>query len=114
MALSKVWVHAELTPEGNVAPISLEILAKAREIADVVEVFTGSDGAAASTAAGAHGATKVLATGDISDKLQGVHVGAALAAAIEAGDAAAARDALQRDIGTTAAYIEARQVLAPD
>ena len=23
MALSKVWVHAELTPEGNVAPISL-------------------------------------------------------------------------------------------
>ena len=31
MALSKVWVHAELTPEGTVAPITLEILAKARE-----------------------------------------------------------------------------------
>ena len=39
---------------------------------------------------------------------------ARLLAAIEAGDAAAAREALQRDIGTTAAYIEARQVLAPD
>jgi electron transfer flavoprotein alpha subunit len=87
MALSKVWVHAELTPEGNVAPISLEILAKAREIADVVEVFTGSDGSAVAATAGAHGATKVLATGDLSGKLQGVHVAAALAAAIEGGDA---------------------------
>lgn len=87
MALSKVWVHAELTPEGNVAPISLEILAKAREIADVVEVFTGADGAAVAATVGAHGATKVLATGDLSGKLQGVHVAAALAAAIEGGDA---------------------------
>ena len=87
MALSKVWVHAELTPEGNVAPISLEILAKAREIADVVEVFTGSDGSAVAATVGAHGATKVLATGDLSGKLQGVHVAAALAAAIEGGDA---------------------------
>ena len=86
MALSKVWVHAELTPEGNVAPISLEILAKAREIADTVEVFTGSDGSAVAATAGAHGATKVLATGDLSGKLQGVHVAAALAAAIEGGD----------------------------
>ena len=83
MALSKVWVHAELTPEGTVAPISLEILAKAREIAEVVEVFTGGDGAAVAETVGKHGATKVLATGDLSDKLQGVHVAAALAAAIE-------------------------------
>ncbi|MCU1497932.1 MAG: etfA [Acidimicrobiales bacterium] len=87
MALSKVWVHAELNPDGNVAPISLEILAKAREIADVVEVFTGGDGAAVAETVGKHGATKVLATGDISDKLQGPHVAAALAAAIEGGDA---------------------------
>ena len=84
MALSKVWVHAELTPEGNVAPISLEILAKAREIAEVVEVFTGGDGAGVAETVGKHGATKVLATGDLSGKLQGVHVAAALAAAIEA------------------------------
>ena len=87
MALSKVWVHAELTPEGIIAPISLEILAKARGIADVVEVFTGGDGAAVAEVVGKHGATKVLATGDLSGKLQGVHVAAALAAAIEAGDA---------------------------
>ena len=87
MALSKVWVHAELTPEGTVAPISLEILAKAREIADTVEVFTGADGASVAETVGKHGATKVLATGDLTGKLQGVHVAAALAAAIEGGDA---------------------------
>ena len=84
MALSKVWVHAELTPEGTVAPITLEILAKAREIADEVVVFTGGDGDAVAETVGAHGATTVLATGDLSGKLQGPHVAAALAAAIEA------------------------------
>jgi len=87
MALSKVWVHAELTPEGTVAPISLEILAKAREIADVVEVFTGGDGAAVAATVGAHGATKVFATGDLSGKLQGVHVAAAIADALAGGEA---------------------------
>lgn len=87
MALSKVWVHAEVTPEGAVAPISLEILAKAREIADTVEVFTGGDGAAVAETVGKHGATKVLATGDLSGKLQGAHVAAALAAVIDGGDA---------------------------
>ena len=86
MALSKVWVHAENTDSG-VAPISLEMLAKAREIADTVEVFTGGDGAAIAAEVGAHGATKVHATGDLSGKLQGVHVAAALAAAVEAGEA---------------------------
>lgn len=86
MALSKVWVHAE-TNENGVAPITLEMLAKAREIADTVEVFVGGDGAAVAETVGAHGATTVHATGDLSGKLQGVHVAAALAAAIEAGGA---------------------------
>jgi electron transfer flavoprotein alpha subunit len=86
MALSKVWVHAEVSGD-TVAPITLEMLAKAREIADVVEVFTGGDGNAIAATVGAHGATKVHATGDLSGKLQGVHVGAALAAAIEGGEA---------------------------
>ncbi|HEX2577485.1 MAG TPA: electron transfer flavoprotein subunit alpha/FixB family protein [Aquihabitans sp.] len=87
MALSKVWVHAEATPDGTVAPITLEILAKARELADAVEVFTASDGTAIAEVVGKHGATKVLATGDLAGKLPGVHVAAALAAAIEGGDA---------------------------
>ena len=85
MALSKVWVHAEAL-EGVVAPITLEMLAKAREIADTVEVFCGGDGAAIAATVGAHGATKVLATGDLSGKLQGPHLAAALAGAIEGGD----------------------------
>ncbi|MCB1031359.1 MAG: electron transfer flavoprotein subunit alpha/FixB family protein, partial [Acidimicrobiales bacterium] len=84
MALSKVWVHAE-TNENGVAPITLEMLAKAREIADTVEVFIGGDGAAIAAAVGAHGATTVHATGDLGDKLQGAHVAAAVAAAVEGG-----------------------------
>jgi electron transfer flavoprotein alpha subunit len=86
MALSKVWVHAEVS-DGAVAPITLEMLAKAREIADTVEVFTGGDGNEVAATVGAHGATKVLATGDLAGKLQGVHLAAALAQAIEGGDA---------------------------
>ena len=79
MALSKVWVHVE-TNESGVAPISLEILTKARELADTVEAFTGGDGAAVAEAAGAHGASKVFATGDLGGQMQGVALGAALAA----------------------------------
>ncbi|MGI8709756.1 MAG: electron transfer flavoprotein subunit alpha/FixB family protein [Acidimicrobiales bacterium] len=86
MALSKVWVHADVT-EGTVAPISLEMLAKARAIAEVVEVFTGGTGDDIAATVGAHGATRLLATGDLSGKLQGVHVAAALAQAIEGGEA---------------------------
>ncbi len=86
MALSKVWVHAEATEDG-VASITLEMLAKAREIADTVECFTGGDGSAVAEVVGKHGATKVLATGDLGGAMQGVSVGAALAAAVEGGDA---------------------------
>jgi electron transfer flavoprotein alpha subunit len=86
MALSKVWVHAEIT-ENGVAPITLEMLAKAREIADTVEAFVGAAGDDVAATLGAHGATTVHATGDLGGKLQGVHVAAALAAAIEAGGA---------------------------
>lgn len=86
MALSKVWVHAEIN-ENGVAPITLEMLAKARTIADTVEAFVGDAGDGIAATLGAHGATTVHATGDLGDKLQGVHVAAALAAAIEGGAA---------------------------
>ncbi|HWJ64423.1 MAG TPA: electron transfer flavoprotein subunit alpha/FixB family protein [Acidimicrobiales bacterium] len=86
MALSKVWVHAEIN-ENGVAPITLEMLAKARTIADTVEAFVGDAGDGVAATLGAHGATTVHATGDLGGKLQGVHVAAALAAAIEAGGA---------------------------
>lgn len=86
MALSKVWVHAESTEDG-VATITLEMLAKARQIADTVECFVGADGAAVAEVVGAYGATKVYATGDLGGAMQGVSLGAALAAVIEGGDA---------------------------
>ena len=44
MALSKIWVHAEAA-DGTVAPITLEMLAKARELADTVEAFYAGDDA---------------------------------------------------------------------
>ncbi|HEU5153045.1 MAG TPA: electron transfer flavoprotein subunit alpha/FixB family protein [Iamia sp.] len=82
MALSKIWVHVEVN-EGTVAPITLEILAKARTLADTVEAFVGGSADGIAETLGAHGATKVWATGPI-DGLQGAHVGAALAAAVQA------------------------------
>jgi electron transfer flavoprotein alpha subunit len=88
MALSKIWVHVEVN-EDAVAPITLEILAKARSLADTVEAFVGGSADAVAATLGAHGATKVWSTGDLGGGLQGAHVGAALAAAVatEAPDA---------------------------
>lgn len=88
MALSKIWVHVEVN-EGAVAPITLEILAKARSLADTVEAFVGGSADGIAETLGAHGATKVWATGDLGGGLQGANVGPALAAAVgtEAPDA---------------------------
>ena len=43
MPISNIWVFAEAF-DGKVKTITLEILAKAREIADTVECFYGGDG----------------------------------------------------------------------
>ncbi len=87
MALSRIWVHAEAL-EGKVATITLELLAKARELGDTVEAFYGgADADAIAATLGAHGASKVLATGDLAGALQGPPVASALAAKIEGGDA---------------------------
>ncbi len=86
MALSRIWVYAEAR-DGEVLPITLEILAKAKELADTVECVFGGDGASVAATLGAHGATKVYATGDLSDSLQGVPVAAAIAGAVQGGDA---------------------------
>jgi electron transfer flavoprotein alpha subunit len=87
MALSRIWVYAEATADGEVLPITLEILAKAKELGDTVECIFGGDGSTVAEKLGAHGASKVLATGDLSESLQGVPVASAIAAAIAGGDA---------------------------
>ena len=86
MALSKVWVFAEAT-DGKVTNITLEMLAKARSLADTVEAFHGGDGDAVAETLGAHGATTVYATGDLGGALQGVPVAAAIAAQVQGGNA---------------------------
>jgi electron transfer flavoprotein alpha subunit len=85
MSLSKVWVYAE-ADDDKVKTITLEMLAKAREIGDTVEAVFGGEGDAVAATLGAHGATKVYATGDLGGHLPGVAVGAAMAEAIKAGN----------------------------
>ena len=83
--MATTWVFAEAV-DGKVATITLELLAKARQLGDVA-AFYGGDGESVAAALGAHGATKVYATGDLGDSLPGVPVAAAMAAQIEGGDA---------------------------
>jgi electron transfer flavoprotein alpha subunit len=83
MGLSTIWVYAEAS-DGAVAPTTLELLTKARELADNVEaVYAGTDADAIASQLGAHGATKIYASGDLGGALQGVPMAAAIAGAIE-------------------------------
>jgi electron transfer flavoprotein alpha subunit len=62
--MSKVWVFAEVGPEGP-APSALELLTKARDLGDVVEAVALGPGATAAVAAlGDHGAQTVYASDD--------------------------------------------------
>lgn len=83
MALDNVWVFAE-ADEGTVKTITLEMLAKARQIADEVSCFYFGDGDDVAAVLGEHGAATVLATGAVHDVLVGPPLAAALAAKIEA------------------------------
>jgi electron transfer flavoprotein alpha subunit len=86
MGLSTIWVHAEMGPD-KPASISLEIVTKARELADTVEAFcAGDDAEALAAELGKYGVSKVYAI-DTGGGLQGVPVASALAAQIEAGNA---------------------------
>ncbi|MDZ7678407.1 MAG: electron transfer flavoprotein subunit alpha/FixB family protein [Acidimicrobiales bacterium] len=86
MTLSKIWVYAQ-ADEGKVSTITLELLAKARELADTVEaVYGGADADAIAGELGEHGATAVHTTGDLGGSLPGVPVSSAIAAAVEAGN----------------------------
>ncbi len=79
MGLDKIWVFGETNGDA-VATITLEMLAKARELADTVEVFMAGDGDDHSEELGEHGADTVYATGDLDGVMQGVAVASALAA----------------------------------
>lgn len=79
MGVSKIWVHAE-SKNGKVASITLELLAKARELADTVEAFhCGSDADAIAAELGEHGATTLYSLGDLNGSLPGAPLAGAVA-----------------------------------
>jgi electron transfer flavoprotein alpha subunit len=84
MGLAKVWVYGEGASDSaggaptRVANITLEMLAKARQISDNVEVIFGGDASAVAAVLGAHGAKSVFATGDLAGALPGPAVSSAL------------------------------------
>jgi electron transfer flavoprotein alpha subunit len=86
MALNRIWVYAEAA-DGKVHPLTLELLAKARTLGGTVEaVYAGADADAVAATLGAHGATKVLATGDLAGSLPGVPVASAIAKQVTDGN----------------------------
>jgi electron transfer flavoprotein alpha subunit len=84
MSISKIWVFAEAT-EGKVTNATLEILTKARELADTVEVVTAFGGDVAASA-GEYGAAKVFNVPGTEGKLLGAPIASAIASAVEAGN----------------------------
>ena len=86
MTLSKVWVMAEAV-DGEVTSTTLELLTKARDLADTVEcVYAGDDADEIAGTLGEYGCETVHQTGDLEGALVGVPVAAAIAAAVEEGD----------------------------
>ncbi len=86
MTLSKIWVLAEAV-DGEVASTTLEILTKARDLADTVEcVYVGDDADEIAEKLGEYGCETVHQTGDLEGALVGVPTAAAIAAAVEEGD----------------------------
>jgi electron transfer flavoprotein alpha subunit len=86
MTLSKLWVVAEAA-DGEVATTTLELLTKARDLADVVEcVYAGDDADDLAETLGRYGCETVHQTGDLEGALVGVPVAAAIAAAVDAGE----------------------------
>ena len=86
MSLDTIWVYAEAV-DGVVTSTTLELLTKARDLADTVAcVYAGDDADDIAEALGAYGAETVHAVTDLDGALVGVPVAAAIAAAVDAGD----------------------------
>src|SRR3712207_4193199 len=86
MALSKIWVHAEIGGD-KPSTATLELVTKARELAGTVEAFYAGDNAeAVAQELGRYGVSKVY-TVDTGESLQGVPVASAMKAEIDGGNA---------------------------
>lgn len=86
MSLDTIWVYAEAV-DGEVTSTTLELLTKARDLADTVAcVYVGDDADDIAATLGEYGAETVHAVTDLDGALFGPPVAAAIAAAVEAGD----------------------------
>ena len=84
MALNTIWVHAEVGGD-KPSSITLELVSKARTLADTVEAFYAGDNAeAVASELGKYGVSKVYTVA--TDGLQGIPVASAMAAQIEGGN----------------------------
>ncbi len=84
MGFSKIWVHGEAN-DGVVASITLELLAKARELADSVEVVMAGDAESVASELGDHGASIVHSIGSLEGGLAGPRIASAIAEACSQG-----------------------------
>ena len=84
MGISKIWVFGEANEAGASAG-TLELLTKARTLADTVEVVMVGDASAVAGDLGAHGATTIHTIADADGALPGARVASAIAGALEAG-----------------------------
>ncbi len=83
MALGTILIFAEAEGDGP-STLTLELVTKARSLADTVDAFVAGDGASLADALGAHGVSTVYSTGALDDRLVGVHAAAALEALVTA------------------------------
>ena len=85
MAVEKIWVIVD-RQENSIAPLSLELLTKARQLAGTVEGVTWGDADAIAESAGSYGATTLYNVGDLGGGLPGPAMAAAIAAQVESGN----------------------------
>ena len=84
MAVDKIWVVVD-RQDNAIAPLSLELLTKARQLAGTVEGVTWGDADAIATSAGQYGATTLYNVGDLAGGLPGPAMAAAIAAQVDSG-----------------------------
>jgi electron transfer flavoprotein alpha subunit len=84
MAVSTIWVVVDRQGD-QVAPVSLELVARAHELADHVEGVTWGEPGALAAQTGFYGAEGLHTVGDLAERLPGPAVAAAMAARIQAG-----------------------------
>jgi electron transfer flavoprotein alpha subunit len=84
MAVGTIWVVVDRQGD-QVAPVSLELVARAHELADHVQGVTWGEASVLAAETGFYGAEVLHTVGDLAERLPGPAVAAAMAARIQAG-----------------------------